>query len=303
MAYGTTTFSWDAAGRLIKIASGKGKLAISASYLYNGLGQRLIKDNPALVNPPHRFVFDPAGHLIGEYDKTNSVRQETVWLGDTPVAVVKPGPTSGQRLVYYVQADHLNTPRVILDNAHTAVWRWDNSDAFGVGQPNEDPDGDGKKFEYNPRFPGQYFDRETGLHYNYFRDYDPRTGRYVEADPIGLAGGVNLYLYANAAPTMYTDPMGLTTMSPGVLGESGGGIPNPYDVAPYPSIPKNNVNLECVALCAAEQYMICAPWGVTGMGIGKPVGGAAASALFGPEMYVPGSVIGGTLGGLAGTQI
>ena len=208
---GTTTFSWDAAGRLIKIASGKGKLAISASYLYNGFGQRLIKDNPALVNPPHRFVFDPAGHLIGEYDKANSVRQETVWLGDIPVAVVKPGPTSGQRLVYYVQADHLNTPRVILDNAHTAVWRWDNSDAFGVGQPNEDPDGDGKKFEYNPRFPGQYFDRETNLHYNYFRDYDPGTGRYIEADPIGLDGGLNLYLYANAAPTMYTDPLGLFT--------------------------------------------------------------------------------------------
>ena len=94
MAYGTTTFSWDAAGRLIKIASGKGrgKRAISASYLYNGLGQRLIKGNPALVNPPHRFVFDPAGHLIGEYDKANSVRQETVWIDDIPVAVVKPGP-------------------------------------------------------------------------------------------------------------------------------------------------------------------------------------------------------------------
>ena len=51
LAYGTTTFSWDAAGRLIKIASGKGKLAITASYLYNGLGQRLIKGNPAPVNP------------------------------------------------------------------------------------------------------------------------------------------------------------------------------------------------------------------------------------------------------------
>ena len=102
---------------------------------------------------------------------------------------------------------------------------------------------------------------------------------------------------------MYTDPLGLMNTSPGVPGESGGGTPNPYDVAPYPNIPNSSTNLECVVLCAAEQYMICSPWGVSGIGVGKPLGGAAASALFGPEMYVPGSVIGGTVGGFVGTQI
>jgi RHS repeat-associated protein len=65
------------------------------------------------------------------------------------------------------------------------------------------------RFILNLRFPGQYYDRETGLHYNYFRDYDPTTGRYVESDPIGLGGGVNTYGYALQDPVSRTDPSGL----------------------------------------------------------------------------------------------
>uniref|UniRef100_UPI001114B696 RHS repeat-associated core domain-containing protein n=1 Tax=Atopomonas hussainii TaxID=1429083 RepID=UPI001114B696 len=68
----------------------------------------------------------------------------------------------------------------------------------------------------NPlRFPGQYYDPETGLYYNYFRDYDPQLGRYVQADPIGLRGGVNRYAYANSRPGYATDPMGLIYRYPG----------------------------------------------------------------------------------------
>jgi RHS repeat-associated protein len=111
--------------------------------------------------------------------------------------------------VYYIYADHLNTPRVITDNANKVVWRWD-SDPFGSDAANEDPDGDGVGFGYNLRFPGQYFDRETNLHYNYFRDYDPSTGRYVQSDPIGLDGGqFSTYAYVRGDPLSYVDPLGL----------------------------------------------------------------------------------------------
>jgi RHS repeat-associated protein len=58
---------------------------------------------------------------------------------------------------------------------------------------------------YNLRFPGQFFENQTGLHYNYLRDYDPRTGRYIESDPIGIEGGINTYLYVGGRPTMFYD--------------------------------------------------------------------------------------------------
>jgi len=88
------------------------------------------------------------------------------------------------------------------------VWRWDQGEPFGNDVPNNNPSGAGA-FEFNLRFPGQYFDRETNLAYNWRRDYDPSLGRYVESDPIGLRGGLNTYLYVTADPLGSSDPEGL----------------------------------------------------------------------------------------------
>jgi RHS repeat-associated protein len=109
------------------------------------------------------------------------------------VAVTSGATTSTQ--AYYIHADHLDTPRVITDTAGNKVWQWDNTDPFGNNVPNENPSGLGT-FVNNLGFPGQYRDKETNTYQNYFRDYDPATGRYIQFDPIGLAGGVNGFIYA-----------------------------------------------------------------------------------------------------------
>ena len=87
------------------------------------------------------------------------------------------------------------------------MWRWD-TDPFGTTALNRNPQAQGT-FVYNLRFPGQYYQAETNLHYNYHRDYDPNTGRYVESDPIGLQGGINTYTYVDDEPVSGSDPLGL----------------------------------------------------------------------------------------------
>jgi RHS repeat-associated protein len=87
------------------------------------------------------------------------------------------------------------------------MWRWDPN-TFGSLAPNQNPAGLGS-FVYNLRFPGQYYQAETGLYYNYFRDYDPQTGRYVKSDPLGLRGGINSYAYVGGNPITNVDPLGL----------------------------------------------------------------------------------------------
>jgi RHS repeat-associated protein len=110
--------------------------------------------------------------------------------------------------MFFVHADHLNTPRLVANAAGTTVWRWDQQEPFGVNVPDENPSGLGL-FEFPLRFPGQYADKETNLHYNYFRDYDPSIGRYGKSDPIGLEGGLNTYAYVAGSPLSFADPDGL----------------------------------------------------------------------------------------------
>jgi len=121
---------------------------------------------------------------------------------------------------FYLHADHLNTPRLATNQAGQEVWRW-KSDAFGDGAATNAPNSGLNVI--NLRFPGQYYDLESGLYYNYFRDYDPETGRYVETDPIGLKGGLNTFGYAYQNPINNFDPDGRLVwfLGLGALGGAG----------------------------------------------------------------------------------
>ncbi len=186
------SYGYDDRGRVVSVDSG------AVTYQHNGQGQRVKKDDGSTIT---LFAYDEAGQLIGEYDATGNAIQETVWFNGAPVAVLV-GSNK-----YYVHTDHVGTPRAIT-NGNTVIWRWE-SDPFGSTAPQEDPDGDLTDFVYNLRFPGQYYDAETGLHFNYFRTYDPSTGRYLTSDPIGLDGGLNTYGYVDGNPVVNSDSFGL----------------------------------------------------------------------------------------------
>jgi RHS repeat-associated protein len=211
---GGLTFTYANSGRLSSISNGNA----STSFLTNALGQRILKSGTSVTV----FVYDESDHLLGEYDGAGNLIEETIWMGDIPVAVLQ--PNGGGVSVYYVHTDHLNTPRRITRPAdNVIVWRWD-SEPFGSAVANQDPDGDGILFVYNPRFPGQYFDTETALSYNYARDYDPGTGRYIQSDPIGLRGGINTYTYADGNPVSRVDPLGLWSLTLGGYAGPGGEV-------------------------------------------------------------------------------
>jgi RHS repeat-associated protein len=95
------------------------------------------------------------------------------------------------------------------------MWTW-YSDPFGADVPNENP-ASGGTFKYNLRFPGQLYDSHAGLNQNYFRDYDPAIGRYVESDPAGLRGGLNTYAYVRNETVELVDPKGLESAGYGYV--------------------------------------------------------------------------------------
>ncbi len=215
---GVGSFTYDAAGNttnragIILTYNQAGRLSsanaagTSANYLYNAPGQMIRK---TVGGATTLFVYDEAGHLLGEFSGTGALIEETIWLDDIPVATIQPNANGNGISVLYVHADQINTPRSVTRPSDNALlWNWP-LDPFGTSAANPNPQGPGG-FIYNLRFPGQYYQAETGLFYNYLRDgYDPQTGRYLQSDPIGLQGGINTYSYGAANPLSHIDPTGL----------------------------------------------------------------------------------------------
>ena len=346
---GTYTYTYSDRGRLKSRDQVVGGVTQTVSYAYNAAEQRVKKVGPSSLvsgGGANLYIYDDAGHLLGEYDASGTLMQETVYVGDTPVAVqtvqltgntlttdnsdststssgtwslsttvqgywgsnyathapLAAGkssadsftwkvsvPVAGNYDVYarwtaatnrasdapytiassagavtvkvsqqsnnstwvklgtwnfaaggttvslapsatgyviadavrvvsanaaiatmsYAYADHLNAVRTIVRSSDHAIrWRWDQSDPFGVTPPIENPSALGA-YTYNPRFPGQVYDRESNMFQNWNRDYDPVVGRYVQSDPIGLQGGINTYAYVQSNPVLFVDPTGL----------------------------------------------------------------------------------------------
>ena len=140
-------------------------------------------------------VFDADGNRIAEYDQTSgALIREYVWFDGAAVAVIEGG------VVYYIRSDHIGRPVFATNAAGVQVWTASYLPFGGVRTSTGTP--------ITLRFPGQWFQSESGLHQNWMRDYDPTTGRYIQADPLGLVDGASVYGYARQSPGRYTDPTG-----------------------------------------------------------------------------------------------
>ncbi|MEN8135373.1 MAG: RHS repeat-associated core domain-containing protein, partial [Thermodesulfobacteriota bacterium] len=202
-------YEYDYENRLvgaIKIEEDETKIV---SFKYDPFNRRIekkveeIKDDEAEAKI-YTYVYDGANLILeietggdGKKKKKEKATRYVYGLGTSePLAIEQKGE------VYYYHLDGLNTPAALTGGKGKVVVSYEYS-AFGERKHY------GNKVKQYLTFPGQYYDEETGLHYNWNRYYDPNTGRYITSDPIGLDGGLNLYLYAGANPVNHTDSKGL----------------------------------------------------------------------------------------------
>ncbi len=240
---GTNEYTWNAAGQL-------GVVEVSSTpvgtYTYNVYNQRTKKVAGSTVH----YVYGAGGLLYGEYDSSGDLIREYVYLNGEPLAQIDAG---SPEVLTYLHTDHLGTPKFGTNSGGTQVWSW-APDAFGVGSPSG-------SVTINLRMPGQYFDSESGVFYNWNRYYNPAIGRYISSDPIGIAGGPNTFNYADVNPVNRLDPEGLMaaacTRNPRSLecvvweGGGGGGAPSGGLPIVWPSI--GQIGRAIVRMCTSDE--------------------------------------------------
>lgn len=194
-AIGEIDYTYNSGGRPTEVRRG-GRLI--ATYVYNAFGERVKKVvHAAGRKPTTTYFLYEENAVAAEADEFGNIDVQYLYLdGHRPIARLE-GDT-----IHAIHTDELGTPRLMTANDGSVVWQADYS-PFGRAHVSTE------LVDLRLRLPGQYEDAETGTHYNYLRDYDPDTGRYLTADPIGLAGGKNLYAYVSGSPLNATDPLGL----------------------------------------------------------------------------------------------
>lgn len=196
---GKRRYKYNAQQRPIKVyrQTEDGKETLLADYTYNRFGERIKKVVYSQTSKPKVTYYLYDGHqLSAEADGTGKITAQYLYLEERPVIKLE-----GER-AYAIHTDHLGAPRAVTDEAQHIVWQADYS-PFGLVEIGQE------KITLNLRLPGQYADEETGTYYNYRRDYDPNTGRYLTSDPIGLKGGLSLYAYVENNPLGRSDSRGL----------------------------------------------------------------------------------------------
>jgi RHS repeat-associated protein len=217
-----TSFSYDAAGN----ATSKGATAITYNgaqrvatltqgatqvvntYDFSGVRAAKQTTQAALTTSNWIATYDQTGRMLAERDQVSGALREYIYLGALPVALINSSlPPPAQPAVLFFHVDHLGTPQKLTDMSAAVVWEG-TYEPFGKATV-------GLSLVEQPlRFPGQYFDAETGLHQNWHRDYDPSIGRYLQSDPIGLDGGLSTYAYVASNPLKSVDPTGLCMSAP-----------------------------------------------------------------------------------------
>ena len=199
---GTFQYVYTSRGQIKQVKQGA---TVIATYTYDYQNRRTRK---VVGSTTTMYHYNQEGLLIAETSSTNVAQKTYAYRGGVPVGQIDHGSPVK---VTYLFSDNLGTPRSGRDVSKNIVWTW-YSDAFGSSTANADPDGNSILTNVNLRLPGQYFDAESGLHYNWNRLYDAKIGRYLQSDPIGLDGGINTYAYVSNNPSRFTDPLGLVQM-------------------------------------------------------------------------------------------
>ncbi|WP_421700994.1 RHS repeat-associated core domain-containing protein [Aliiroseovarius sp.] len=188
-------YDYDVAGRLESFSLNG---VVQAEYQYNPQGQQVLRRLTQTGQTFH-VIFDADGNRLAEYEVdelagTRTLLREYIWMEGVPIAVVE------NDQIYLVRTDHIGRPVFATDVNGVKVWEATYLPFGGVYTST------GANSEL--RFPGQWFQSESGLHQNWMRDYDPTTGRYLQADPLGLVAGASVYGYALQNPMYWTDPTG-----------------------------------------------------------------------------------------------